>query len=170
MQGRSNIKDGGFTLLELILVMVIISTLLAIASPSLRGFFASRKINDAASNILSLIKLARTQAISEGRIYRLNFNVDESSYWLTAVEKGVYQSLNNEMGRTYHLPDDTSMKFDKEESIDSNEHYIDFYPEGRVEPGMIKLTDRRGEVIEITSSSPLERYHVIIPEGSSGNG
>ena len=80
---QQNIK-GGFTLLELILVMVILSTVLAMAAPSLRGFFGSRKTNDTASQILSLTQFARSQAISEGIIYRLNFDTRERTYWLTA--------------------------------------------------------------------------------------
>lgn len=166
----SRIDSSGFTLLELILVMVIISTLLAIASPSLRGFFSSRRTLDAASNIVSLMRLARSQAISEGRNYRFNLNTDDSSYWLTAVDKGTFKCLNNEMGKIFLLPDGTSVIVEKVKGDSLNEHYIDFYPEGRVEPGLIRLTDRRGDVVEITSSSPLERYHVIIPEGTSGNG
>ncbi len=162
-------NDAGFTLLELILVMVIISTFLAVASPSLRGFFSSRRTLDAASNILSLMKLARSQAISEGRNYRLNLDTEDSSYWLTAADKGIYKTLNNEMGKTFLLPDDTTVILEKESDDDPYGHYIDFYPEGRVQPGVIRLTDRRGDVIEIMSSSPLERYHVIIQEETAGN-
>ena len=171
MKKSSKIKEAGFTLLELILVMVIISTLLAIASPSLRGFFSSRKTHDAASNILSLMKLARSFSISEGRIYRLNLDPDSASYWLTAVEQGVYKNLNNEFGRKFLLPEDTSLKLEKEADITrTNEQYIDFYPEGRVQPGLVSLTDRRGDVVEIMSASPLERYHIVIPEETAGNG
>lgn len=161
---------SGFTLLELIMVMVIISTLLAIASPSLKGFFSSRRIHDAASNILSLLKLARSQAITEGRSYRLNLDVEKGSYWLTAVEGGVFNELKTEFGSTFILPDDTSIEFEKENSDDSVEKYIQFYPEGRAQPGLIKLTDRHGDVVEIMSSSPLERYRVIIPEEDTGDG
>lgn len=165
-----HLNAAGFTLLELILVMVIISTLLAIASPSLQGFFASRRTHDAASNILSLIKLARTQAITEGRIYRLNLDPDKGSYWLTALEEGIFNELHTEFGRVFLLPDDTSIELEKESSNDLITKYIQFYPEGWAQPGLIKLTDRRGDVIEIMSSSPLERYRVIIPEENGLNG
>ena len=59
-------KVRGFTLLELILVMVILSTVLAMAAPSLSGFFGSRQTHDTAAQILALTQLARSQAISEG--------------------------------------------------------------------------------------------------------
>ncbi|MFC1494450.1 GspH/FimT family pseudopilin [Thermodesulfobacteriota bacterium] len=164
------LNSTGFTLLELILVMVIISTLLAIASPSLQGFFTSRRTNDAASNILSLMKLARTQAITEGRIYRLNLDTDKRSYWLTAVEEGIFNELKTEFGRTFILPVDTSVELEKETKDDLTEKYIEFYPEGWAQSGLIRLTDRRGDVIEIMSSSPLERYRVNILEENSVNG
>ncbi|MBM4024858.1 MAG: prepilin-type N-terminal cleavage/methylation domain-containing protein, partial [Planctomycetes bacterium] len=61
----------GMTLLELILVLIILSTVLALAAPSLRGFFASRRIDGAAAQILALTQWARSQAVSEGIVYRL---------------------------------------------------------------------------------------------------
>ncbi len=158
---------GGFTLLELILVMVIISTLLAIAAPSLQGFFTSRRTDDAASNMLSLIKLARSLSISEGRVYRFNIDPDESAYWLTAAEKGVFKELNNEFGRDFMLPDDTTVELEKQGKGSLIEQYIEFHPEGKAEPGTIKLKDMRGDVVEILSSSPFELYHIKTPEESS---
>ena len=90
MNARPRQYDGdrGFTLLELILVMVILSTVLAMAAPSLRGFFASRKTHDTAAQILALTQFARSQAISEGIVYRLNFDTRQRTYWLTAQQAG----------------------------------------------------------------------------------
>ena len=170
-EGKRLFSGGaGFTLLELILVMVIISTILAMAAPSLRGFFSSRKIHDAASNILSLIRYARSQAITEGSNYKLNFDSDNGYYWLTVNQGGVDNYLNNEFGRRFLLPDDTSVKLVKEDNPNGNEKYVVFYPQGLAEGGTITLTDRRGDVIEILSPSPAETYHIVIPEetGTSG--
>ena len=170
MRKRNILNTGGFTLLEIILVMVIISTLLAVASPSLRGFFSSRRTNDAASNILSLIRLARTQSINEGRIYRLNLDLDQRSYWLTAVEEGMFSELNTEFGRKFILPDDTDIELEKENGDKLTESYLQFYPEGWAQPGIIRLSDRSGDTIEIMSSSPLERFRIIIPQENAANG
>ena len=162
---RSRFYDScGLTLLELILVMVIISTVLSMAAPSLRGFFSSRKSHDAAANILSLIRFARSQAITEGRVYRLNFNTDEGIYWLTVNEEGVFSELNNEFGREFLLPDDTTMEFEKENEERLTEQYIAFYSQGMAESSVITLTDRRGDDIEIMSPSPAENYRIIEPE------
>lgn len=154
----------GFTLLELILVMVILSTVLAMASPSLRGFFSSRKIHDAAGNILSLMRYARTQAISEGRTYRLNFDSDKGVYWLTSNAEGAFEELYNEFGREFLLPDDTTVEVEKENDENDTEIYISFYPQGMLESGTITLTDRSGDTIEITSLSPAEAYRIVESE------
>ena len=49
-----------FTLLELVLVMVVICTVLAIAAPSMRGWNQGNKLKDAATEFIALTKLART--------------------------------------------------------------------------------------------------------------
>lgn len=154
----------GFTLLELILVMVILSTVLAMASPSLRGFFSSRKIHDAAGNILSLMRYARTQAISEGQTYRLNFDSDKGVYWLTSNAEGAFDELYNEFGREFLLPDDTTVEIEKDNDEYDTEIYISFYPQGMLESGTITLTDRAGDIIEITSLSPAEAYRIVESE------
>ena len=73
--------------------MLILSTVLAMAAPSLRGFFTSRRLDDAAAQILALTQFARSQAISEGIVYRLNFDTRDRTYWLTAQKAGVFESL-----------------------------------------------------------------------------
>lgn len=57
---------GAFTLLELIAVLVLISTVLAAAAPSLRGFVRGRRTAEAAAKVLSLTHLGRSRAVSWG--------------------------------------------------------------------------------------------------------
>ena len=162
----SNAK--GFTLLELILVMVIISAVLGMAAPSLRGFFASRKAHDAAAGILSLIRYARTQAITEGRNYRLNLDPDDGSYWLTVNDAGGYATLDTDLGRKFLLPEHTTMKVemddDDEEDRDVSSEIIEFYPKGQADVCTIRLFDQNDDEVDVLSLSPAERYHVAVPE------
>jgi len=55
-------RQPGFTLLELIIVLVLISLVLALAAPSLRRFIRSRETSETASHLLALTHLARSQA------------------------------------------------------------------------------------------------------------
>lgn len=102
---RETATRTGFTLLELILVMVTIGVILAISAPSLRGFFASRQTADAATNICALTKYARTQAILQGCIWRLNVDPSSGTYQLTMQQRGAFVNLETDMGREFLPPE-----------------------------------------------------------------
>jgi len=150
----------GFTLLELILVMVILSTVLAMSAPSLRGFFASRRSHDTAAQILSLTQLARSQAICEGIIYRLNFDTRERTYWLTAQRAGVFEELGTEFGQVFSLPKDLTMELEDVDE-EEDETFLEFTPQGTVTAGTVRLIDRRGQAIEVTCPTVTESFSAV---------
>src|SRR5439155_80161 len=69
-----------------------ISVLLAMVAPSLSGFGAGREAEYAGAQLMSVAHWAREQAISEGRVYRLNFNRSRQSYQVRAQVGGVFQT------------------------------------------------------------------------------
>jgi len=164
---RQHGRDGGFTLLELILVMVILSTVLAMAAPSLRGFFASRKTHDTAAQILALTQFARSQAISEGIVYRLNFDTRDRTYWLTAQQAGMFEELKTEFGQIFTLAKDIVMELEDLDE-DDMEIFLKFTPQGTVTAGTIRLIDRAGRALEITSPTVTESFSIIECEQSNG--
>jgi len=150
----------GFTLLELILVMLILSTVLAMAAPSLRGFFGSRKTHDEAARLLALTQFARSQAISEGIIYRLNFDTSERTYWLTSQQTGVFEELKTEFGTVFTFPNDITVELEDVDK-DDNEMFFAFTPQGTITAGTIRLIDRRGLVLEITCPTVTESFSIV---------
>ena len=162
-------RAGGFTLLELVLVMVLICTVLAMAAPSLRTFFASRKTQDAAAAIVALAGLARSQAVAEGRVYRLNFDVEEGTYWLTAQREGAFDELATEFGRTFVLPEGTELNLNVAAGPGEPTH-VSFYPTGRVEPAEILLTGRKGDTALVACLSATEQFQVVaVHNGGAGS-
>jgi type II secretion system protein H len=175
MVGKTTLTTGrhvrgrapGFTLLELILVMVIVSTVLAIVAPSLRGFFGVRQTSEGASRLLAFTQLARSLAVTEGRTHRLNLDVDEGTFWLTRQEGGAFVTLSRECGRVFSLAEGTLASW--EGSADAASHgYVTFYPDGRREPATIRLTGRGNRVFDITCPSPTEPFRVIDPSEGEG--
>lgn len=157
---RQRGSSEGFTLLELILVMVILSTVLAMAAPSLRGFFGSRKTHDEAAQLLALTQFARSQAISEGIIYRLNFDTTERTYWLTSQRAGVFEELKTEFGYVFTFPNDITVELEDVDK-DEDEMFFAFTPQGTVTAGTIRLIDRRGLVLEITCPTITESFSIV---------
>ena len=155
-------RRGGFTLLELVLVMVLVSTVLAMAAPSLRGFLAGRQGAEAAAQVLSLTHLARSRAVTQGRIYRLNIDTETNTYWLTMQQAGAFVELGCEHGRRFRFPDSVSVTLELPPA-DAQASFVQFYADGRSDQATIGLIGRRGEAFEITCPSASERFRVVSP-------
>jgi type II secretion system protein H len=162
------VQHQGFTLLELILVMVILSTVLAMAAPSLRGFFASRQMQDAAAQLLTLTQLARSQAVCEGTNYRLNLDAEQGQYWLTSWQSGAFEKLRTEFGQVFTLPKDTVMELDGVER-DGDETFVSFAPQGTTTAARIRLVDRRGQIVDVTCPAATESFSIVIGEQNNGS-
>jgi hypothetical protein len=79
-----------YTLFELLLLLVILVTMVAIAYPSLDSMYASFRMTQAADQVRARWADARSQAMNEGRAYRFavvsgkgNFRIapDSPDYW-----------------------------------------------------------------------------------------
>jgi len=162
-RGPAAASASGFTLLELILVMVIICMVLGMAAPSLRNFFASRQTADAAAQLVALAEYARSQAVAEGRPYRLNLDLDAGTYWLTAQEQGAYEDLASEFGRVFHLPEGVAATWIGS-AAEAPPQFIAFLPDGRNQAVGLRLSGRQGEVFDVVCPSPTETFRVEIPE------
>jgi len=153
-------RRSGFTLLELVLVMVIICTVLAAASPSLRGFFVSRKTDDTAARIAAATRLARSRAISEGRVYRLNFDLRERTFFLTVLDEGGFRPIESSLGVPFRLPEEVQVSI---VGAYAGRAYLDFFPDGRTQAATIRVTDVKGGMAEVTCSAPTEAFVVRQP-------
>jgi len=64
----------GYTLLEMTIVVALISTILAVAFPTLSQFVESRRISANAQEISDLLSAARQQAVSHNERVRVCWN------------------------------------------------------------------------------------------------
>ena len=74
-----------FTLIELILVMTTLATVMAIAAPSLARFLRGRSVNQDARRLASLVRYARSQAISRSEPMEVWIEPTEGAYGLRAM-------------------------------------------------------------------------------------
>ena len=153
-------RSTGFTLIELILVMLILCTVLGLAGPSLRGFFGRRQIDNTASRLLSLTQYARSQAICEGRSYRLNIDKDRGTYWLTVRDQGAYEDPGTEWGRVLTLPTELSLEL-WDLTLDGSTYYVEFNSLGRLHPCTIQLVGPKGDKRNVTCRSVTESFVIV---------
>ena len=143
-------------------MLVLISTLLALAAPSLRGFAHGRQTADVAARILSLTHLARSRAASWGYVHRLNVDAETGTYWLTMQEAGAFVEIESDLGRQYRLPVGMSIRLSLPSAVEPLS-YVQFYPDGRCDPVTVELEGGEGEILHVTCSSPSERFRIVSP-------
>jgi type II secretion system protein H len=158
---RIRSTHSGFTLLELVLVMLVIAVAAAMVAPSLRGSVSGRRLGDAATQLVSLAQYARTQAVTQGRSYRLNVDVSARTYWLTSREYDVFQNLTNDFGRVISVPDGVGIECDIQRQDDGT--YVEFRPSGRTDPATIRLRDDNNKVLVVACDSATELFHTVTP-------
>lgn len=76
--------SAAFTLIELILVMALLATVLAVSAPSLSRFFRGRTLDSEAHRFLALTRHAQQRAVSEGVPMVLWFDTGQRTYGLNA--------------------------------------------------------------------------------------
>ncbi len=156
-------KSRGFTLIELLLLMVIIAIVAAIAAPTLSGFGRGRRLENATNQLMAVARWARTRAISDGLVYRLNFDMNAREYWLSVQlddGSGLFGDVQEEFGRHFTLSDDINIAANIQMQPDGM--YVEFQPNGRCDPVTIQLTDtqynKSNDVGSLTSTEP---FHVF---------
>lgn len=78
--------QSGFTITELLLVLVLIGILSAISMPTLNGFATTRRLKASASTIRNLLTFARDMAITDQTTHLIVFDIDNSRCWLASSE------------------------------------------------------------------------------------
>ena len=96
-----------FTLIELILVMALITIVVSVSLPSLKGFFRGRDLDSEARRFLSLTHYAASRAVAEGVPMELYVDTQQKLYGLRA-QAGFLESDSKAV--QYKLPEELSFE------------------------------------------------------------
>jgi len=95
----------GFTLLETVLTLFVLSTLALIALPQMAGAIQNFRMNSAAQKMLSDIRYVRELALSRHGTFGIQVNVADNSYQLFSLSGGTKTVLTDPMRRGSMLVD-----------------------------------------------------------------
>lgn len=164
-------RHSGFTLLELILVMVIMSTVLALASPSIRGWGRGSALRDAVDQFVAVTRLGRTQAVATGQWYRLCVE-PTGLYYLTVRDGDLFVPVAEGPAKPVQLPEQIRIELTKPpimvpnvEVVADEPNCIDFYPTGRTQVARVRIFDER-TVYEIECAAPGEVFRIVNAESA----
>lgn len=98
-----NIKQTGFTLIELFVALAIGAILLTMAVPNMRDFIMNNRLTGQANEFISSVNLARSEAIKRGTPITICTSNNQTSCTASAWDDGwiVMVSSNSEVLRVY---------------------------------------------------------------------
>lgn len=71
----------GFTLIEILIVLAIISTVIAVAIPAIERVTYQR-ISSTSRKFVGVVRTIRNDAVLLNNIYRIGFDMDKNKYWV----------------------------------------------------------------------------------------
>jgi general secretion pathway protein H len=121
--------SGGFSLLEMIVVLVIAGLLFAVAPPLLHKAVPGIQTKSAARELASSLRRARSMAVARQRETWLTIDVEKRRFWVVGEQR--QGSLPAEIG--------VKLFTAQAELIDEQSGRIRFFPEGGSSGGRITL-------------------------------
>ena len=136
---------SGFTLLEVVIVVMLISFALAISYPALSRGGASLRLRASARDVLNTLRFARERAITEQRVTRIVVDREAGQLHLTD-EFGAPE-------KSYSLK--TGLRFEQlvagDQRVDEGPLVVRFLPNGSGESAKIALQSETGAIIWIVT-------------------
>jgi type II secretion system protein H len=132
--------ESGFSIIELLVVMVIMTVIVAASIPALKRHTADLNLTKGSEALASSLKLARTRAVSTNRQVVVVFNGDTGRYFLFEDddEDGTWDS-NEAMGGPYEVPNKIVMS-----DVSFARQTVTFSPDGSAsETGSVELANTR---------------------------
>jgi type II secretion system protein H len=163
---------GGFTLIELVLVMAMLLIVLAVAFPSLREFFRGRNLDSEARRFLSLTRYGQSRAVSEGVPMLLWIDTKQGTYGLQAQsgfsdedDKAVEYDLDKELEIEVSLPLATTTSSQKAliSAVGANLPAIRFTPDGfinQASPERVVIRQGKEDEIWISQNANRLKYEI----------
>ena len=147
-------RQPGFTLIELVLVLLLIAAALALVAPALRGWGRGAALRRAADDLVARAAWARSQAAAEAVEHRLVVAADGASYRVMVDTDGTLQPAPGERGQPIMLPPRLSLQ------LSGGASELRFHPTGRVSAVTVRLTADWGDAVELTCAGPAEPLRV----------
>ena len=151
------LRDKGFSLIELIVVMILLSLTGALVVPSLSRFSKGVELKGAVKRVAAILRFSRSEAVNQGKVYQVFFDAELRQVRVqpAETEEGKAEGEPAEQKpsqKIYIMPPSVQIKEVKAEEPEfpSELPTIEFYPNGGSNGGSILLDGGDGKVFKIT--------------------
>jgi type II secretion system protein H len=186
MQPCNHLRPApGFTLIELMVVIVLIGIMTAMIIPEMKGTYEDALLRSTSRELVNVLNLAYSRAVSLNQPYRVRLEERTGKYF---TEKRVRETergdefvrvkdvtgsegeLDTRISIRFHKPDDLPPEGQdeaapalrgREGELPAQEAGIAFYPDGTADPGEFLLRDRDGFRLVLQVNPITARVHIV---------
>ncbi len=163
-RARKGLGARGFTLLELILVLVILGMSAMIAVPAMAPFARGRKMTDTSGQLLALTKFAQDMAVTEGKSVRLEIDTAAGVFALLAEKDGVYAPVESGVAKSFAVGEGVKLAWEGQSDA-SGQGYIQFDADGGHDVATVRVTGSDGQTLFVGTDGPTEGYRITTAGG-----
>jgi len=165
LAGSRNRKAEGFTLIELIIVLVIIGLASGVVGLVISRRSGNFELNSISKEMSAVMRLARNRAITEKRTYCLVIDINERIYNLSTDKREDDKDKedtgdNEKIIRVINKPFPDKMQMSVKGS-DSDSQVIEFFADGSSTGGVIEVSGEKGAVYHITVNRITGKVDVV---------
>ncbi len=143
--------DGGFTLMELTVVVILLAFMGMMVVPVFNASFSGARQEHSMRDLFAVLKSAQSGAVTEATEYRVYFEPEKNRYW---TAHAVFDQSAFDDGYEDEFGDDLDSGFETQ-----------FERDFKSEIGFALLIGRAGEYIELADGLKMDR-----PKARSGQG
>ncbi len=145
-------RSRGFSLIELIIVLVIMSLLSMLVAPRLTKSLQALEVRSASKKISGILRYCRSESVNRSRIYLVSFDTTSRLLSVQSAQEGEEKVT---LERSYPLPEEIQIeKFDVGKTLlESSFPTFEFYPNGGSNGGtaLIRRVESRAYTLLVDS-------------------
>jgi general secretion pathway protein H len=138
-------RDGarGFSLLELVIVLVILSLATLLMAPKLSRTMSHMEVKGAARRVSALLRHCRSDAINQKKTFLISFDADANAVSISILTEGEDAPKAD---RSYVLSKEVHMEKVEagKNAVESELPTLEFYPNGGSNGGRVALKSTEG--------------------------
>jgi general secretion pathway protein H len=150
-------RAPGFTLIELMVVIVIIAIMSAVIIGEMGGTFHDALLRSTGRQLLSVFSLASSRAIAQDRTHQVRFDRATGRYELDTRRRGEFVPVESVGGSRGTIDSHIVLRFHGEGSKDT----VSFYPDGTADQQEIELRDPEGFGLALRVNPVTSRVQLI---------
>lgn len=148
----SNREQAGFTLLEVLVVLVLVSVITAVAAPAVGKGVQTLRLQKAARHVAAALRLARVRAIRQQEVYFVSFDREQGR--VTIASGDLHDQRSFDLPRDVRLEQAVLLNDTPQAAHPSPDPMTFFFSPNGASPALeVRLANARGRSLRVVQDA-----------------